>query len=42
MFPFIDSGMLNTKMVTKRLDWLQFQKKLSNLVIHALYTIFLT
>jgi hypothetical protein len=42
MFPFIDFGMLNTKMVTKRLDWLKFKKKLSNLVIHALHTIFLT
>jgi hypothetical protein len=42
MFPFIDFGTLNMKMVTERLDWLQFQKKLSNLIIRALHTIFLT
>jgi hypothetical protein len=40
MFPLIDFGMLNTKMVSKRLNWLQFQKQLSNLVIHDLHTIF--
>jgi hypothetical protein len=48
MFPFIDFGTLNTKMVTKKLDCLQRGKKKKNiyiylyiLVIHASHTILL-
>ena len=42
MLPFIDFGTLNKKMPTKKLDWLQFTRKINQPVIDALHTIFLT
>jgi len=42
MFPFIDSGTRNNKIAMKRLDWLQFPRKINLLVTDALHTISLT